>query len=106
MTGGKFVFRQGAFLLSLGFSILLKAACESQPIGRRSESHSGEGRKDRLGPSLRVANAEIQSGSYFGCFDRSDAFDRVVFYRVVVVFIIALLMAQEEIPLRETASVR
>ena len=43
-----------------------------------------------------MANAEIQSGGYFGCFDCSDAFDRVFFYRVVVVFKIALLMADKD----------
>ena len=38
---------------------------------------------------VRDANAKIQSGSYFGCIDRSDAFVRLVFHRVVVVFIVA-----------------
>ena len=59
-----------------------------------------------MGAHLREANAEIQSGSYFCCFDRPDAVDRVVFQRVVVVFIVTLLTAQEENPPTETASVR
>ena len=59
-----------------------------------------------MGARLREANAEIQSGSYFFCFDRPDAIDRVVFQRVVVVFIVTLLTAQEENPPTETASVR
>jgi hypothetical protein len=44
-----------------------------------------------LDPSAREANAEVQSGSYFGCFNRPDAIDRVVFHSVVAIFKIAEL---------------
>jgi hypothetical protein len=44
---------------------------------------------------LREANAEIQLGSYFSCFDHPYVIDRVVFHSVLVVFIITLFMTQE-----------
>ena len=65
--------------------------CESQWIGRYSEKDSCHGRRDQLDPSVREANAEVQSGSYFGCFNRPDAIDRVVFHSVVAIFKIAVL---------------
>jgi len=61
MTGDKFVSRQENLLLYLGFSILIKAACESQWIGRYSDTDSGEGPRDQLGAGVREANAQIQS---------------------------------------------
>jgi hypothetical protein len=78
-------------LLYLVSSILVKAICESQWIGRYSEKDSSDGRRDQLDPSVREANAEVQSGSYFGCIDRPDAFYRVVFHSVVAFFKIAVL---------------
>ena len=91
MTGNKFVFRQENLLLYLGFSILLKAACESQCIVRCVGKDSSEGWRDRLDGGVREANAEIQSGGYFCRFDRSDHIDRAVIYRVVGFFKIAFL---------------
>jgi NAD(P)H dehydrogenase (quinone) len=40
-----------------------------------------------LGAAVLDTNSEIQSKSHFGCNRRYDAFDRLVFLRVVVVFI-------------------
>jgi hypothetical protein len=76
--------------------MLIKSTCESQWIGLYRETDSNEGPKDQLGADVREANAQIQSGSYFGCFDCPDACDRVVFHRVVVVFIKAfpVMLAQ------------
>ena len=51
-------------------------------MDRRAETDSSDGRRDQLDPSAREANAEVQSGSYFGCLDRPDAFYRVVFHSV------------------------
>jgi hypothetical protein len=45
-------------------------------IGRRDRTRP----RAQLGASVQEANAEIQSGGYFGRFDRSDAFDHVVFF--------------------------
>src|SRR5271166_701595 len=69
MAGNKFVFRQENLLLYLGFSILLKAECESQCNVRCVGKDSSEGWRDRLDGGVREANAEIQPGSYFGRFD-------------------------------------
>jgi hypothetical protein len=80
-----------ALLLYLVSSVLIKALCEIQWIGRYSETDSSDGRRDQLDPSAREANAEVQSGSYFGCFNRPDAIDRVVFHSVVAIFKIAVL---------------
>ena len=55
---------------------------------------------------LREANAEIQSGSYFGRFERPNDFDRVVSHDVVGFFKIVFQVAQEEISARETARSR
>ena len=55
---------------------------------------------------LREANAEIQSGSYFGRFERPNDFDRVVSHDVVGFFKIVFQVAQEEISARETAPSR
>jgi hypothetical protein len=59
-----------------------------------------------LDTSLREANAEIQSGSYFGRFERPNDFDRVVSHDVVGFFKIVFQVAQEEISARETAPSR
>jgi hypothetical protein len=59
-----------------------------------------------LDAHLGEANAEIQSGSYFCCFDRPDAIDRVVFQRVVVVFIVTLLTEKPEILCEATLSLK
>ena len=60
-----------------------------------------------MGTSLREANAEIQSGSYFGRFERPSDIDRMVVPSRVCFFKIAILfMAQEDISPRETAPVR
>jgi hypothetical protein len=80
-----------ALLLYLVSSVLIKAICEIQWIGRYSETESSDGRRDQLDPSAREANAEVQFGSYFGCFNRPDAIDRVVFHSVVAIFKIAVL---------------
>ena len=56
--------------------------------------------------SLREANAEIQSGSYFGRFERPSDIDRMVVDSGVCFFQIAFLMAKEEISPKETAPVR
>src|SRR5271165_2121725 len=69
MAGNKFVFRQENLLLYLGFSILLKAECESQCNVRCVGKDSSEGWRDRLDGGVREANVEIQPGSYFGRFD-------------------------------------
>ena len=52
-------------------------------MGRRAETNSGEGRRDQLGAGVRKANAEIQSGSYFGRFERPNDIDRMVVHRRV-----------------------
>ena len=59
-----------------------------------------------MDPSLREANAEIQSGSYFGRFERPSDIDRMVVHSGVSFFKIAFLMAKEEISPKETAPVR
>jgi hypothetical protein len=59
-----------------------------------------------LDGDLREANAEIQSGSYFGRFERPNDFDRVVSHDVVGFFKIVFQVAQEEISARETAQFR
>jgi hypothetical protein len=59
-----------------------------------------------LDTSLREANAEIQSGSYFGRFERPSDIDRMVVDSGVCFFKIAFLMAKEEISPKETAPVR
>jgi hypothetical protein len=76
--------------------MLIKSTCESQWIDLYRETDSNEGPKDQLGGDVREANAQIQSGSYIGCFDCPDACDRVVSHRVVVVFIKAfpVMLAQ------------
>ena len=56
--------------------------------------------------SLREANAEIQSGGYFGRFERPSDIDRMVVHSGVCFFKIAFVMANQEISPRETASVR
>jgi len=48
----------------------------------RHEWTASEGPRAQLGAGVPEANAEIQSGSYFGRFDRSDAFDHLVFFIV------------------------
>jgi hypothetical protein len=90
MAGDKFVTAGKTLLLCRRFLMLIKSTCESQWIGLYRETDSNEGPEDQLGADVREANAQIQSGSYIGCFDRPDACDRVVFHRVVVVFIKAL----------------
>lgn len=85
-TGDKFVFRQENLLLYLGFSILLKAECESQCIVRCVGKDSSEGWRDRLDGGVREPNAEIQPGGYFCRFDRPDDIDRADIYRVVGFF--------------------
>jgi hypothetical protein len=45
-----------------------------------------------LGAGLREANAEIQSGSYFGRIERPNDIDRVVIYRVESFFKIAFIV--------------
>ena len=52
-------------------------------MGRRAETNSGEGRRDQLGADVRKANAEIQSRSYFGRFERPNDIDRMVVHRRV-----------------------
>jgi hypothetical protein len=86
MNGDKFVFRQENLLLCLGFSILIKALCESERIVRCVGKDSSEGWRDRLDTGVREANAEIQPGGYFCRFDPSDDIDRAVIYRVVGYF--------------------
>jgi hypothetical protein len=60
-------------------------------MDRRAETDSGEGRRDQLGAGVRKANAEIQSGSYFGRIERPGDIDRVVIYRVESFFKIAFI---------------
>jgi hypothetical protein len=50
-------------------------------IGRHDGTAS-EAPRAQLGAGVPEANAEIQSGDYFGRFDRSDAFDHLVFFIV------------------------
>jgi hypothetical protein len=52
-------------------------------MDRRAETDSGEGRRDQLGAGVQKANAEIQSGSYFGRFERPNDIDRMVVHRRV-----------------------
>jgi len=82
MTGDKFVLRWETFVAVSGFSITTKAACESERIVRCVGKDSSEGRRDRLDTGVREANAEIQSGSYFGRIDRPCDIDRVVIRRM------------------------
>ena len=63
-----------------------KAACEGQWIVRCVGKDSSGGWRDRLDTGVREANAEIQSGGCFGCFDRPDDIDRVVIQLVVGFF--------------------
>jgi hypothetical protein len=72
-----------ALLLYLVSSILIKAICESQWIGRYSETDSSDGQRDQLDPSVREANAEVQSGSYCVRFECPDDIDRLVVHRGV-----------------------
>jgi len=46
MTADNFVFPEGKFAAVSGFSMMIKAICESQWIDRASETDFGEGRKD------------------------------------------------------------
>ena len=55
---------------------------------------------------LREANAEIQSGSYFGRFEHPSDIDRMVVDSGVCFFKIAFLLAKEEILPKETVSVQ
>ena len=52
-------------------------------MDRRAETDSGEGRRDQLGAGVRKPNAEIQSGSYFGRFERPNDIDPIVVHRRV-----------------------
>ena len=71
---------------------MIKIIRESSRIGRRAETDSGDGRRDQLDPSVREANAEVQSGSYCVCFECPDDIDRMVVHRRVgVVSKIAVL---------------
>ena len=49
----------------------------------RAETDSGDGRRDQLDPSVREANAEVQSGSYFARFERPNDIDRMDVHRRV-----------------------
>ena len=62
---------------------MIKTVRESSRMDRRAETDSGEGRRDQLGAGVRKANAEIQSGSYFGRFERPNDVDRMVVHRRV-----------------------
>src|SRR5208282_3018589 len=55
---------------------------------------SGEEPREQLGTDVRAANAEIQSRSYFGSFERPNDVDRVVIHRVVVFFEIGFLRSR------------
>ena len=65
--------------------------CESERIAWCGEMDAREGRRDKLGAGVREANAEIQSGSYFGRIGRPNDIDRVVIYRVEFFFKIAFI---------------
>jgi hypothetical protein len=52
-------------------------------VGRDNRTAS-EAPRAQLGAGVPEANAEIQSGDYFCRFDRSDAFDHLVFFIVEV----------------------
>ena len=91
MTDDKFVFRQENFAAVSGLFGLLKAVRESERIDGSGETDSSERRRDQLGAGVREANAEIQSGSYFGRIGRPDDIDRVVIYRVEFFFKIAFI---------------
>ena len=66
-----------------GFFRLIKTGRESSRMDRRAETDSGEGRRDQLGAGVQKANAEIQSGSYFGRFERPNDIGRMVVHRRV-----------------------
>ena len=83
MIGDKFVLRYENFAAVFGFSVLIKIVRESSRMDRRAETDSGEGQRDQLGAGVRKANAEIQSGSYFGRFERPNDIDRMVVHRRV-----------------------
>ena len=57
--------------------------CEGLSICGRSERDSIGMRRERLFATLRVANAEIQPGNYFGLFDRVDNLARLVGFFIV-----------------------
>src|SRR5260370_41789966 len=82
-------------LLASGFFSLIKAPCERRlSVCRRIGQNSIEPRRERWRAAVREANAEVQSGSYFGCFNRPDAIASVVFHRMAVVLIVALLSSR------------
>ena len=83
MIGGKFVFSKKILRCCVWLFRLIKTVRESSRMGRRAETNSGEGRRDQLGADVRKANAEIQSRSYFGCFERPNDIDRMVVHRRV-----------------------
>jgi len=83
MIGDKFVLRYENFSCCVRFFRLIKTVRESSRMDRRAETDSGEGRRDQLGAGVRKANAEIQSGSYFGRFERPNDIDRMVVHRRV-----------------------
>ena len=62
---------------------------------RRTPSRGGE-----IGwvQAYQKRNAEIQSRSYIGCFDCPDACDRLVYHRVVGVFIKAFTVNTRTMP--------
>ena len=70
---------------------MIKTVRESTRMDRRAETDSGEGRRDQLGAGVRKANAEIQSGSYFGRFERPNDIDRMVVHLEWALFKIAVL---------------
>ena len=52
-------------------------------MDRRAQTDSCEGRRDQLGAGVPEANAKIQSGGYFGSFERPNDIDRMVVHRRV-----------------------
>jgi hypothetical protein len=83
MTHRKFAFPLRKLCRCVRFFRLIKTVHESSRMDRRAETDSGEGRRDQLGAGVRKANAEIQSGSYFGRFERPNDVDRMVVHRRV-----------------------
>ena len=57
---------------------LVRAVCEGLSICGRSERDSIGMRRERLRATLRVANAEIRPGNYFGFFACVDNLARLV----------------------------
>ena len=68
----KFAFAGALIVTRVRVCGLVRAVCEGLSICGRSERDSSGMRRERLRATLRMANAEIQPGNYFGLFDWVD----------------------------------